>query len=70
MMKNLFVPRLDAAALNAFFRARAAERRRIAGGRIVALVRDADRADAIRERIDRAECTSRTASMFWLLHAR
>lgn len=69
-MKNLVVPRLDAAALNAFSRARAADRRRLAAGRIAAIVRDADRADAIRERTDRAERAGPTASMFWLLHAR
>ena len=66
-MKNVVVPRLDAAALNAFSRARAAERRRLAAGRIVAIVRDSDRAGAIREHAERA---GPAASMFWLLHAR
>jgi hypothetical protein len=69
-MKTFVVPRLDAAALKALSRARAAERRRRADGRIVSLVHAVDRGDALRERIDRAERTTRAASMFWLLHAR
>jgi hypothetical protein len=65
-MKDFTMPRVDAAGLTSFFRARSIERMRRSADRTASLQRGIERDDALRDRIRHAE----TTTTFWILHAR
>jgi hypothetical protein len=65
-MKDFTMPRVDAAGLTSFFRARAIDRMRRSADRAASLQRGIDRDDALRDRIHHAD----TSTSFWILHAR
>jgi hypothetical protein len=65
-MKDFTMPRVDAAGLTSFFRARSIERMRSGADRAASLQRGIERDDTLRNRIRRADMTN----TFWILHAR
>jgi hypothetical protein len=65
-MKDFTMPRLDAARLNALFRARSIDQMRRGADSVASLQRGIDRDAALRDRIRHAD----TTTSFWILHAR
>ena len=65
-MKGFTTPRLDAADLHVFFRARAIERMRRKADRAASLRRGLDREDGLRNRVRQAD----ESCSFWVLYAR
>lgn len=67
-MKVFATPRLDAAILTSYFRARALARMSRAAKRDA--VRDQARDVQVRDRIDQSDPAASTNASFWILHAR
>jgi hypothetical protein len=65
-MKDFTMPRVDAAGLTSFFRARSIARMRRSADRAASLERGLERDDALRDRSRHAD----TTTSFWILHAR
>jgi hypothetical protein len=65
-MKDFTMPRVDAAGLTSFFRARSVERMRRSADRTASQQRGIEGDNALRDRIRHAE----TTTTFWILHAR